>query len=588
MAGAAEPGSAEPVRATEPGSSAPPDDSSERSLQLAAEHGRAEGAPHGDAAASRAAAPPDTPEWIVDQRIGALPQGLTRDELVAEVARALTGVPRGAGLLAAISGGPDSTTMAHLLSLARPDLNLELVHIRHGLRDDAADAAVAAAHAAQLEAAYHEEQVEVGGGGSGPEAAARAARYGALLRRAEERGCAWLAIGHTADDQAETVLLNLVRGAGLRGLGGMRPVRAHGRVRIVRPLLRIRRSDVAAFVVGEGLLAVADPTNRDPQQRRARARHEVLPVLERLAGGPGDVIGSLNRLAELARIDTDALDVLASEHAERLVVVWGRTRAVRSELLLMLPRALSTRILRLTAATVGGDLSADAVGRIFALGSGEALHITGSALVSCGGGWLGFAPQGLAPLAREPLIIPGTTPLPQLGLDVHVEWPWPLPPSADPGQLDLGSPAPATVAEAADERPEGPVAGGPPGTGPRTRMWAVFDAAVSAALMRGEDFAVRARRDGDRLRSSVGMRKLQDLLVDAHVPRVCRDLVPVVVDEHDEPLWVPGVAQRVGNDDRSAGIRMWLAPGAEPSRDVSVTAGPDPTGHPQLDRDVPP
>jgi tRNA(Ile)-lysidine synthetase-like protein len=268
--------------------------------------------------------------------------------------------------------------------------------------------------------------------------------------------------------------------------------------------------------------------------------------------------------------------------------VWGRTRAVRSELLLMLPRALSTRILRLTAATVGGDLSADAVGRIFALGSGEALHITGSALVSCGGGWLGFAPQGLAPLAREPLIIPGTTPLPQLGLDVHVEWPWPLPPSADPGQLDLGSPAPATVAEAADERPEGPVAGGPPGTGPRTRMWAVFDAAVSAALMRGEDFAVRARRDGDRLRSSVGMRKLQDLLVDAHVPRVCRDLVPVVVDEHDEPLWVPGVAQRVGNDDRSAGIRMWLAPGAEPSRDVSVTAGPDPTGHPQLDRDVPP
>jgi tRNA(Ile)-lysidine synthetase-like protein len=119
-------------------------------------------------------------------------------------------------------------------------------------------------------------------------------------------------------------------------------------------------------------------------------------------------------------------------------------------------------------------------------------------------------------------------------------------------------------------------------------MWAVFDAAVGEALVRGEDFAVRARKDGDRLRSSVGMRKLQDLLVDAHVPRVCRDVIPVVVDEHDEPLWVPGVAQRVRDDDRPAGIRMWLAPGAEPSREAAANAGPGPTDHEQLDLDVPP
>ncbi|HSK97247.1 MAG TPA: tRNA lysidine(34) synthetase TilS, partial [Euzebyales bacterium] len=373
-------------------------------------------------------------------------------------------------------------------------------------------------------------------------------------------GFAWLAIGHTADDQAETVLLNLVRGAGLRGLGGMRPVRTHGRVRIVRPLLRIRRRDVAQFVDGEGLTAVADPTNRDPRQRRARARHEVLPILERLAGGPGDAVASLNRLAELARIDTEALDALASEHAARLVVVWGRTRAIRGELLRLLPRALSARILRLMAAAVGGDLSADAVARILALGSGEALHITGSALVSCGGGWLGFAPQGLRPLAREPLIVPGATPLTQLGLDVHVEWPWPLPPSPDPGQLDLGSPEAPAIADVADEPPPGPLADVPPGVGPRARMWAVFGADVGEALVRGDDFVVRARRDGDRLRSSIGMRKLQDLLVDAHVPRVCRDLIPVVVDESDEPLWVPGVAQRMCDMGAPAGIRMWLAP----------------------------
>jgi len=583
--GTAEPGSAVPARAPEPGSAAPSarepppatpgppsPAASERSLHLAAGDDPVSGpAPPGTGTGGTDGAPAERAERAAGERIGALPAGLTRDALVAEVARALAAVPSGVGLLAAVSGGPDSTTMVHLVSLARPDVDLEIVHVRHGLRDDAADAAVAAAHAAELEARYTEVRVEVRDGGRGQEAAARAARYDALLRRADAGGFAWVAVGHTADDQAETVLLNLVRGAGLRGLGGMRPVRTAGRVRIVRPLLRIRRSDVAAFVAGEGLTAVADPTNRDPRQRRSRARHEVLPLLERLAGGPGDAVASLNRLAELARTDTDALDALAAEHAARLVVVWGRTRAIRRELLRLLPRALSARILRLMAAAVGGDLSADAVARVLALASGEALHITGSALVSCGGGWLGFAPQGLRPLAREPLIVPGTTPLTQLGLDVHVEWPWPLPPSPDPGQLDLGSPQPPTVAEVADEPPPGLLAGVPPGVGPRARMWAVFGADVGQALVRGDDFAVRARRDGDRLRSSVGMRKLQDLLVDAHVPRVCRDLIPVVVDERDEPLWVPGVAQRLCDGGAPAGVRMWLAPHGRPSREQAAT-----------------
>jgi len=498
-----------------------------------------------------------------DERIGALPQGLTRDGLIAEVAAALRDVPGGAGLLAAVSGGPDSTAMVHLLTLARPDLDLELVHVRHGLRDDSADAAAARAHAHALEIAYHEVAVDVDGAGPGPEAAARAARYDALLGRAGAVGAAWLAIGHTADDQAETVLMNLVRGAGLRGLAGMRAVRTERRVHIVRPLLRIRRCDVASFIDGEGLLAVADPTNHDPQQRRARARHEVLPVLERLAGGPGDAVASLNRLAELARIDTDALDALAAEHAARLVSSWGPTRAVRSDLLRMLPRALSARILRLMAAAVGGDLTADAVSRVAALDAGEGLHIAGGAYVSCGGGWLGFAPSEPQALEREPLIVPGTTTLPQLGLDVHVEWPWPLQPDPDPEQLDLDLVDVRSLAEVADERPPGPIADAPPGAGPRARMWTVFSAGVCAALVRGDDFAVRARRDGDRLRSSVGMRKLQDLLVDARVPRVCRDLVPVVVDEDDRPLWVPGVAQRVEDSRAAAAMRVWLAPSTD-------------------------
>jgi tRNA(Ile)-lysidine synthetase-like protein len=145
---------------------------------------------------------------------------------------------------------------------------------------------------------------------------------------------------------------------------------------------------------------------------------------------------------------------------------------------------------------------------------------------------------------------------------VHVEWPWPLAPSADPAQLDLGPPEPATVADVADEPPEGGCASTPPGVGTRARMWAVFSDRVGRALADGVDFMVRPRRDGDRLRCAGGVRKLQDLLVDAHVPRACRDLLPIVVDEHDEPLWIPGVAQRADDEAVAAGMRVWLAPTA--------------------------
>jgi tRNA(Ile)-lysidine synthase len=508
----------------------------------------------------RALVPPDAAVPADDAPVGALPPGLTRDELIAAVGRAAVDVPAGAALLVAVSGGPDSTAMAHLLSLARPDLRLELVHVRHGLRDDADDAATAAAHAVALECDFHEQHVEVRVGRLGPEAAARDARYGALVDRALAAGVGWVAVGHTADDQAETVLLDLVRGSGLRGVGGMRPQRRHGAVRLLRPLLRIRREDVAAFIAGEGLLAVADPTNRDADQRRARARHEVLPVLDRLAGGPGDVVGALNRMAELARIDTDALDVMAAAESAELVVAWGRTRAVRQDLLAALPRALSTRVLRSVAHDVGaGELAAAAVSRVVALRPGEALHVSNGVLVSCGGGWLGFTPPDQPALRPQVLAVPGATRLPQLGLTVHIEWPWPLAPSEDPAQLDLLPPEPATIADVEDARPEGGLAPPPPGPGPRARMWAVFDEAVTTSLVAGADLVVRPRRDGDRLRTGAGRRKLQDLMVDAHVPRVCRDLVPVIVDEHDQPLWIPGVAQRACPPDDPAGMRMWLA-----------------------------
>lgn len=462
--------------------------------------------------------------------------------MLAEVRGVLDAtVESGAVVVVAVSGGPDSTALAYLVTEARPDLRASVAHVRHGLRDDAEDAEVAAAHAAALGLDYHERSVRVRPAGRGVEAAARDARYAALSRVARAIDGRALVVGHTADDQAETVLLNIARGTGLRGLAGMSVSRpddpavdtVHG-VRVVRPLLRLRRDDVRAFVAGEGLRAVSDPTNRDPRQRRARARHEVLPALAALSGGAGDPVGALTRLSDLARADADALDDLAAAHARRLVVSWGPARAVPTDGLDALPLALAGRVVRLLLRGVhaGAEVSAAAVSSVLALGAGDALHGPGGVWVTRGGGWLAGVPRDRPHLPERPVRVPGAVPLTELGLVLR----------ADQGvseaqpRLDVGL-------RAAQPAP-GPLA--PPPPGGSHAPWAVVAAADAARLV------VRGRRAGDRL----GRRRLTDVLSDTGVPRALRDLVPVVADAGDRVVWVAGLAPP---EPPSAGaVRLWL------------------------------
>lgn len=487
--------------------------------------------------------------------MGALAAGQDRAGLVAEVARALAGLAEGARVVLAVSGGPDSTALAYLVTEARPDLEAHVGHVRHGLRADAADATVARGHADALDLAYHERSVAVTPAGLGPEAAAREARYAALTRIAGAVDARALLLGHTADDQAETVLLNVVRGAGLRGLTGMpatRPVASppdphdadvdetHG-LRVWRPLLRLRRLDVGAFVVGEGLRAVQDPTNRDPGQRRARARQEVLPVLARLSGGSGDPVGALTRLADLARQDADALDGLAAEHARRVVVAWGPARGAAVEDLARLPRALATRVVRLLLRGVRGmsELSAATTCAVLDLAPGDALHVPGGVWVTAGGGWLAAAPAD-AGIAERPLALGGVTEVDELGLCLRTDT------GVEPAG---GEPRDGGTRPWSPPAPEGPLAAGPPGT--QGAAWAALRLPGAARPI------VRSRRSGDRFAG----RRLTDVLGDAGVPRALRGLVPLVVVGRDEVVWVPGVGS--ASPAGSAGartLRVWLAP----------------------------
>ena len=213
----------------------------------------------------------------------------------------------GEDVLVACSGGADSLALAHGVALvaARRGYAARALVVDHGLQEgSAAHAVTVAARLREAGLAAEVASVRVRPDGSGPEAAARDARYAALaaIRRPGE-SCY---LGHTLDDQAETVLLGLARGSGTRSLAGMPERRDH----FVRPLLGLTRATTRQACLELGVEWWDDPHNTAERFTRVRARHAVLPVLEAELG-PG-VAAALARTAELAREDADALDQLAA------------------------------------------------------------------------------------------------------------------------------------------------------------------------------------------------------------------------------------------------------------------------------------
>jgi tRNA(Ile)-lysidine synthase len=262
------------------------------------------------------------------------------------VRRALADLDPGARVLVACSGGADSLALlsATCFEARRPALTVIGVTVDHGLQPGSADRAARVAEQMRvLGAEARSVTVEVGTSG-GPEAAARVARYGALDAAAEDEGADVVLLGHTRDDQAETVLLGLARGSGARSLSGMAP--RSGRYR--RPLLDLTREDTRAACAAEGLTPWEDPHNDDPAFARVRVRRSVLPVLERELG-PG-VTEALARTARLLRDDADALD----EAAETVrATTRDETGAVDAERLRQEPPAIRRRVLRRTALEAG-------------------------------------------------------------------------------------------------------------------------------------------------------------------------------------------------------------------------------------------
>jgi tRNA(Ile)-lysidine synthase len=445
--------------------------------------------------------------------------------------RALFG--SGEHVLVAVSGGPDSTALLLILSKLTPGLGLTLAgaHFDHGLRG---------ASAARRERSYVEAlccrlgvPLHAGAGDTraharahrlSREEAARELRYAFLSEVAAAAGCTAVATGHTADDQAETVLLHLIRGSGLAGLAGMAPrgpwpLEGHAGLKVARPLLCLRREETARYCLEEGLKPVADPSNVSPAFLRNRVRLELLPLLRRY--NPR-VDAAVLRLAEAARADLSVLEEMASEALSKGDD--GQTVALSRQRLTGLPEGLQRHALRLALRRVLGDLRdvhqdhIEALLRGLARGAGHHLDLPRGLRFD-----VGYEEATLSLERRE-------------AGDVRP----PLPPEAPlavPGVASWGPwrvEAELTVPSTAEPSPADP-----------WQAW--LDADVT-----GPELRVRSRRPGDRFQplGMAGEKKLQDFFVDARVPRAERDAVPLVCGKPGI-VWVAG--QRIDERARVTG-----------------------------------
>lgn len=272
-------------------------------------------------------------------------------------------LPKGCRVLCACSGGADSTALLHMLC-ATDGISVVCAHFNHGLR---------AAESDRDEAFVREMSQRLGVGfvrggcdvaayaaahGVGTEAAARTLRYAFLEQAAKDRGCDRIATAHNAQDNAETVLLNLIRGSGLRGLCGIPPQRGQ----IVRPLLRLSRAEIEAYLAENGLDHVEDSSNAADDYARNRVRHRILPLLTQENPAAAEHIAAT---AELLREDEEYLSGLAENF-----IMTQQAHCVSVSQLLALPKPVGVRVvLRLCGAP-----SRQAANAIFALCNAASPH----------------------------------------------------------------------------------------------------------------------------------------------------------------------------------------------------------------------
>ncbi|MBP2634283.1 MAG: tilS [Firmicutes bacterium] len=420
----------------------------------------------------------------------------------------------GSRILAACSGGPDSLALVHILNRLKGDygFNLAVAHVNHMLRQEASEEAeFVAAFSANLGLPCWTEAIDVLAYGkkhklSSQEEAARLARYQYLRSTAAAWGGAQIATGHHRDDQVETVLLNLLRGAGSGGLRGMQPLNRD----VIRPLLPISRQEIEAYCEEYKLFPRQDSSNFSTEYRRNLIRLELLPALER-SYNPA-IRDALWRLAVLAG---DEYEYIRGEAAKLwgTVAIAGDCVTLDSQALAGIPIALQRELIRQVIEKKRDELTgisfvhvekllimalSGTVGSVLTLPKGLLARKTYTGLIvedAKAGPVKSEREQGFAPVE---LVIPGSTTV---------------------GNYTVLTEFVATL---------------PPNKGQNS---AAFDFEQLALPL-----IVRSRLPGDRFRPRGlnGRKKLKEFFIDQKVPEAVRDQVPIIADQR-EILWVAGL-----------------------------------------------
>ncbi len=446
------------------------------------------------------------------QKAAARPSALapTLERRVLRYIREHALLARGERVLVGVSAGPDSSALLLILaSLARPlRVELRAAYFDHQLRGPRASArerraveGLAGRADLPLVAGSGDVRAHARAGRLSLEEAARELRYRFLAQAARDAGCGVVAVGHTADDRVETVLLHILRGSGLKGLGGMVPRSpwplppAGDAPALVRPLLALTRQETEAYCREAGFTPLRDPSNRSPAFLRNRVRNQLLPLLRRY--NPS-VDAALLRLADAARADQELIENLAADALPATAGADGSLVRLPRQRLADLPQSLRLHVLRLAVERLLGDARdlGDRHLRAMAAAAGK--------------------PVG----AR--IDLPRDLRL-EVGYDEVVlsqgsaQKPSPFPaedtPLAVPGRTVVGRWTFEVERAGRDDQPS-------------SDPWeALVDASAVA-----DGLWVRRRRRGDRFQP-LGMsqeKKLQDFLVDERVPRAERDALPLV------------------------------------------------------------
>lgn len=429
-------------------------------------------------------------------------------------------------IIVAVSGGPDSVALLHVLheiSTRSTPLKLICAHVHHGFRQESDDEAVMVQNLSEslgipVETAYIDVPAYMEQSGKGVQEAARDKRYEFLFKVAEKYSARSIALAHHADDQAETVLMRLLRGTGPSGLAGMKIKRVQKNVELIRPFLRINKTDLIELCDQRGYSYAVDHSNLTTKYRRNAVRLEVLPFLEQYNG---QISSSLNQLAEVTGEEDDFME-LAAENAYRSLVreIDGRL-AFDAPSFLGLHVALQRRLIKLILNYLSADQENTDFVKIETVRQGVIQERRTNWRLDLGGGLTCIREYGEVSFYPKPLAGQGNY-IYQLN-------------SPDGRNLvlpEIGKILKLVCMNGEEMRDSIKMSSGE----------ASFDADQLVFPL-----TIRSRRPGDKIKimGLNGSKKVKDILIDEKIPPSVRSVIPMVCDGSGNIVWIPGVRRSV-------------------------------------------